>query len=324
MDAKDSVYLGLWTNWSRGYVLGSTWTLSREHGNYVIALTAFFIAFVATRFWRISCFVFHQVFSNPAAAETMHRQRQIILCNSSSPEAGLLSLSTLLWVSRRLGLRRLYGLVLLILFVIVCVSGFVVAGSVSSRISTDVGSEVLLRADDCGQFVARPTAGWSNKWNLNTAGMVSTAIQYAEQCYTSDRTSKMVRCAGFIVPKLPTAVMDYNAGCPFQDSLCRTNSSNILLDSGPLDSREHFGLNTPDSQRFQQREVLHCAPLKTEGYESTVSTGNQPFVSYDYGGVLVGTSENMTEYNFTYRVEDLAFQYRKGGTGRPVVDFKVA
>ncbi|KAK7995754.1 hypothetical protein PG991_015221 [Apiospora marii] len=324
MDANDSIYLGLWTNWSRGYVLGSTWTLSRKHGNYVIALTAFFIAFVATRFWRISCFVFHQCLSNPARAETMHRQRQIILCNSSSPEAGLLSLSTLLWVSRRLGPRRLHGLVLLILFVIVSISCFVVAGSASSRISTDVGSEVLLRADDCGQFVGRPTSGWSNKWNLNVAEKISTAIQYAEQCYASDRTSKMVRCAGFIVPKLPTAVMNYHAGCPFQDSLCRSNSSNILLDTGYLDSREHFGLNTPDSQRFQQREVLHCAPLKTEGYESTVSTGNQRFVAYDYGGVLVGTRDNLTEHNFTYRVEDLDFQYRKGGTGRPVVDFRVA
>lgn len=85
-------------------------------------------------------------------AETMHRQRQVILCNSSSPESGLVSLSTLLWVSRRLGLRRLYGLVLLILFVVICISSFVVAGSVSSRISTDVGNEVLLKASDCGNF----------------------------------------------------------------------------------------------------------------------------------------------------------------------------
>ncbi|KAK7934598.1 hypothetical protein PG985_000093 [Apiospora marii] len=126
----------------------------------------------------------------------------------------------------------------------------------------------------------------------------------------------------------------HNLICPFWTSLsCQKGPmacqfahycSNILLDTGYLDSREHFGLNTPDSQRFQQREVLHCAPLKTEGYESTVSTGSQRFVAYDYGGVLVGTRDNLTEYNFTYRVEDLDFQYRKQGTGRPVVDFRVA
>lgn len=135
----------------------------------------------------------------------------------------------------------------------------------------------------------------------------------------------MVECAGFIIPKLPTATVNYDAGCPFQDSICRSNNSNILLDSGYLDSRDHFGLNTPDNQRILQRQVVSCAPLKTEGYEYNTTMGtNQTFVAYDYGGVVSGTSDNFTVHNFTYRVEELDFQYGAGTKGRPIADFRVA
>ncbi|KAK8030199.1 hypothetical protein PG993_011490 [Apiospora rasikravindrae] len=309
MDADDNVYLGVWTNWSRGRVLGSTLTLSREHGNYLIALTAFFIAFVATRFWRISCFAFHRWFSSPTSAETIYRQRQIILCNSSSPESGLVSLSVLLWSWRNLGLRRLYGLSLLILFVVICISGFVAAGSFSSRISTDVRNEVLLRADHCG-IISPSLYTESNLYNAWFSQQISAAINYAEQCYSSSRISSMVECGRFILPKLPTAVTDYNAGCPFQSDICRSNNSNIMFDSGYLDSREHLGLNSPDGLRFQQREVLHCAPLKTEGYEKAGTVDNQRVVAYDYGGNIRGSSDNITVRKYTHQVVDVDTQYK--------------
>jgi hypothetical protein len=38
------VYLGKWTNWSRGPVFGATLTLSREDANLLIAFVAFFVA----------------------------------------------------------------------------------------------------------------------------------------------------------------------------------------------------------------------------------------------------------------------------------------
>ncbi|KAK0614802.1 hypothetical protein DIS24_g11914 [Lasiodiplodia hormozganensis] len=40
------VYCGVWTNWSRGKVLGATLTLSREDGNLLIAFLAFFVTAV--------------------------------------------------------------------------------------------------------------------------------------------------------------------------------------------------------------------------------------------------------------------------------------
>ncbi|KAK7997466.1 acetylxylan esterase precursor, partial [Apiospora arundinis] len=322
MDAEDSVFLGVWTNWSRGSVFGSTLTLSREHGNYVIALTAFYIAFVATRFWRISCFIFHRCFSSPIFVGTMHRQRQIILCNSKSPESGFVSLLILLWSWRHLGLKHLYGLSFLAIFATLCVSGFVVAGSFSSRISTDMGNEVLLRANHCG-FVRSPNTSASSIWYSLLSQQISTAMNYAEECYSSSRVSSMVECKGFIVPKLPTAITKYNASCPFQNNICRSKNSNIMLDSGYIDSREHLGLNSPNSQQFQQREVLHCAPLETERYERTFSLSNKTFVAYDYGGIIEGTINNITVANYKYQIEDIDSQYRTNPLKHSESDFKI-
>ena len=43
------VYLGAWTDWSRGRVLGATLTLSRGDGTLLIAFLAFYVAIVGTR-----------------------------------------------------------------------------------------------------------------------------------------------------------------------------------------------------------------------------------------------------------------------------------
>jgi len=57
---NNNVYIGTWTNWSRGSVLGATLTLTRSNGNLLIAFTAVFVAFISARFWKIACFAIHR------------------------------------------------------------------------------------------------------------------------------------------------------------------------------------------------------------------------------------------------------------------------
>lgn len=317
----NNVYLGIWTNWSRGSVMGRTLTMSREHGNYVIALTAFFIAFVATRFWRISCLAFHRGYSTCGPADAAHRQRQIILCNSSSPESGLALLVCHFWAWRRLGARRIFEFVALIIFTALCISAFVVAGSFSSRISTDMGDEVLLRASDCGFIRLATTAQNATPYNSQYFQKINAAANYAEQCYSSDGTSSLVECKRFITPTLPTAVINNTASCPFDSDICRNSNSNLLLDTGLLDSSQHYGLNTPGNQRFQERRVLHCAPLKTEGFEETKTKGNLTVVEYNYGGSLTGSKNNTEVLNYTYQISDLESQYPMNSLSMTGKDF---
>lgn len=73
------VYVGAWTNWSRGRVLGATLTLSRRDADLLIAFTAFFVAFVATRVWRILCFAIHRFCSKKTPQNAIYHQHQVSL-----------------------------------------------------------------------------------------------------------------------------------------------------------------------------------------------------------------------------------------------------
>lgn len=86
-----NVYLGVWTDWSRGLVLGATLTLDRQQANLLIAFTASFVVFVGSRFWRIICLVLHQVYSTSNLRDALHHQRQVLLRNSGSSDSGLVS-----------------------------------------------------------------------------------------------------------------------------------------------------------------------------------------------------------------------------------------
>src|SRR5437868_6683784 len=96
---QHAVYLGQWTNWSRGPVFGATLTLSKRNGNLVIAFAAFFITLVASRVWRVICLCCHQVYSSNGPKDAPYHQHQVILRNSPSPQSALWKLIQLGWVA---------------------------------------------------------------------------------------------------------------------------------------------------------------------------------------------------------------------------------
>ncbi|KAK8017269.1 hypothetical protein PG991_008345 [Apiospora marii] len=98
MDSDGQVYLGAWTNWSRGRVMGATLTMTREQGNFLIAFTAFFIPFVVSRLWKSFAMLFHQCYSTSDPRDAVHHQRQVLLRSSSSPETSLMSFARMIWI----------------------------------------------------------------------------------------------------------------------------------------------------------------------------------------------------------------------------------
>ncbi|KAI1497320.1 hypothetical protein F5X99DRAFT_423614 [Biscogniauxia marginata] len=301
---KYDVYLGTWTNWSRGSVLGYTLTLSREDGNLLVAFIAFFVAYVGTRLWRILCLAFHMKGSSPQSHEAPYYQRQAVLRNTSTAEDGIYRLLSIVWAwgnsSRRVWLSTLPALAM----AVVCAAGFVVASGFSSQISSSVGNEVLLSGTNCAWV---DNNGDSNATQLENIGLIwrpyesriwMTSANYAQECYNKTGSPGFLSCSTFIKKQLPFTV-DVEAGCPFADGMCSTNNSNIILDSGYLDSHDHFGINAPTSQRTQWRKVMHCAPLMTEGYkEKGTSTTSKPVTKYFYG-----KARNTRDY------EDYTYQY---------------
>lgn len=109
---------------------------------------------------------------------------------------------------------------------------------------------------------------------------------------------------------LNSQTLQTNATCPFPDpAICRSENATIRLDSGYLDSNDHFGLNTPVHERLQWRYVLQCAPLVTEGYTFEVTDpNNATWARYNYGPWAV-FQDNHTTVNYTYEVPTLDTQY---------------
>ncbi|KAI0444938.1 hypothetical protein F4803DRAFT_510322 [Xylaria telfairii] len=273
------VYLGTWTNWSRGKVLGLTLTLRREEANLLVAFTAFFIAFVATRFWRVLCFAFHRLYSTTTSQNAVYHQRQAILRNSSTPEGGIQQLASLIWANRDRP-SDWFAPLLVATVALLSVTIFTAAGGLSSQISTAVGTEVLIWSLNCG--ILDPSDPGFYALSSSAAEMTDNAANYAQQCY-SNTTAGNLDCGRFVTKRLPRTIHN-NATCPFEEKLCRSTSTNLRIDSGYISSHEHLGINSPD--RFFVREVLHCAPMMTEGYTSQLSTPIGNLTLYHYGSIL--------------------------------------
>ncbi|KAK7994442.1 cytochrome p450 protein [Apiospora marii] len=309
MQTNSAIYLGFWTNWSKGSaVLGLTLTMTRENGNFLIAFTALFVPFVASRFWKIFAIVFHQRYSTSnsrdaiGSRDDIYRQRQIALRNSSSPESALTSFVGLMWTWRHAAKRSWLRLLPVTLFVFCSIVTFTVAGGFSSQISS--AGDVLLKGDNCQ---IPNTNMWSGDVSLADllrsylARFSNNIANYAKNCY-SDQGSGLLECSKFVTRALPTASTDYEAPCPFASGICRRNNSNIRLDTGQLHSNTLFGMNARQEDTFTWRYVLQCAPLETKGRTRNIISDNHTFTAYNYGPMFTGSFD---EVNYTYVVPDL-------------------
>ncbi|KUJ06627.1 uncharacterized protein LY89DRAFT_400559 [Mollisia scopiformis] len=279
-----TIYLGVWTDWSYGPVMGATLTTTRKFGDLLIAFTAFLIPYVASRFWRIFCLIFHRCYSTAHSRDALHHQRQIILRNSSSPESGLFSLFNLFLAWRRSSQqppiktkRRLSRLLPSALFAICCISAFIVAGGLSSQISTSRGDVVLLKGDQCSipYYGTNLTVAGEGLYYSAMGKRLMDAQNYAQQCYSAT-SSSLLDCDKFVVKNLKSKTTQTNSTCPFPGpgAVCRNNETGLRIDSGYLDSNDDFGLNNPAHERLQWRYVLECAPLVTEGLTSNFTDRN--------------------------------------------------
>jgi hypothetical protein len=77
----EDVYTGIWINRSYGLIKGSTLTLDRRSGAFLIAFLALFVGTTGRSFWRIVRFVLHISFSAETNLDGLYYQRQAILRN---------------------------------------------------------------------------------------------------------------------------------------------------------------------------------------------------------------------------------------------------
>lgn len=197
-----------------------------------------------------------------------------------------------------------------IIFATSAFCAFTIAGGFTSSISSGIGNDVLLDGSHCGH-VPNDIISSHNVPILYPfySQTLNNAANYAQQCYAFNATGTL-DCTTFFRSRLQfTSVL--NASCPFSDRICRSNDSNLLLDTG-LISSDDLGLNMPSSQRMYWRGVLHCAPLNTDGFTSNVNTEYNNYTRYFYGEPTIPRNDlGLGRWDWTYEVETLDSKLRR-------------
>jgi hypothetical protein len=286
-----SVYTGIWTDWSRGPILGATLTLQNRDGVLLLAFVAAFVTLVGARLWLIARFVAHQLLADERIHDGVHFQRQSILRNTSSPlETAWRSLQQW-WYwreghgARRLGRRTLPLAALSLAYV----AAFMAVAVFSAKVSdSDVEGGFRLvksREQACG-FIAADRSSTPSPSDSSTGDVpheekqkrlrasvrwyrerIQDAAAYAQECYkTDDSRADQYRdpdpefrgyCKVLAVPAL--SWHKTRIPCPFGD-LC-VDGAAIRLETERVDSATHLGINRPggDLQYIRRTE---CAPVQ--------------------------------------------------------------
>jgi hypothetical protein len=311
VDTQPSVYIGVWINWSRGQILGSTLTTTQKNGALLVAFIALFTTFVCARLWRIFCFASHHVYSSPDPQDAVYHHRQAIFKNSDNATAGLISWYQLLQAWRKVGGRPFRRVLPFALVTLLMAVAFTAASLLSSRIASAMGQEVLVRGS-CGvNILGHYIAGQDKNPAVETSPAFFTVLlpylaqrlvaysNYALSCYASNKNT--VGCNTFVKNQLPFT-SNRSASCPFSPELCRLANGNLLLDTGYLNSHSDFGMNAPADKRFLYRRTTHCAPMVTEGYMRSINISDsgitRPYTEYAYGPYTKADAGSNITYSY--------------------------
>lgn len=273
------IYTGVWVNWSRGWIAGSTLTLSTSHGGLLSAFLAIFISLAGIAFWRITSFALHQMRAGKAFHDGLHHQHQLIFRNTGTASGAfwqMLQLPKFWGNNAEYSWLRTLPLALLALSNVVA---FAVAAIFSSEVTKATGKSVIIQSPDCGSLsfdeVDDNTDSYATAWLNET----TEAATYARNCYVDDANG--LRCNRYVQTKIPWKT-NVNASCPFDNELCFFGKTGAMeMDTGPIDSHLALGVNVPKEYRVTYRKVSTCSPIKTpQKYLSIWNETNPRAIAY--------------------------------------------
>lgn len=252
-------------------------------------------------FWRLGCFIMHRYFSSAKPQDGLYHQRQAILRNSDTAHDGILRLlaSMFAWRSSHRAREPVFRLLPVIVTAFTVSAAFGVASVFSSNVTRETINQVLLKGTRCGHYTLEKLTNLEQHFTLfmpYRTEMASKFLNYGMQCYTDETHTD--GCNLYVKPRLPL-VSTRGKSCPFGADICKIRDDSLFMDTGMLDSLEHFGINIAPEYRFQLRLVTTCAPLKTQGYMSDYNDSEYGAVKrYMYGPSMSYPFGN----NFTYQV----------------------
>lgn len=278
LDFYSGAYEGVWVNWSKGMMQGSTLTLSHGNASILTNSLAVFITILGAQVWIMLTFVTHQLsafYKQESRHHPIHRRQQVILRNTPTDMSTARRLLSLVWEEKAHGIRRLWPAVAMLATAVLHFAIFAAMGTLASSLVAS-GPEVLIKYPGCG-VVSDEYQEWISGVSLTSISpsadappldtetssfQLGLSLQYAQKCYmTSNEDTSVPRdCLALPRPVLHSTTRT-NQTCPFNASICRSDASIVTLDSGVLDSRADFGINAQDDDRLTYQHLISCAIL---------------------------------------------------------------
>lgn len=285
------VYTGVWINWSRGRVLGSTLTLTQRSGSLLTAFLGIFVTTAGVSCWRIFSFYLHQRRVRLGLQDAVHHQEQVILRNGSTPGLAAWQMFLVTWNWRRISKRPVWRSLVLVILALCHLSLFAAAGVLSGEVAKAAGNETLIRSARCGFNFADVNKSAAYDFDTTTdlnamlANVSIAATNYARSCYTSQPGLECYQYPTLSVPIQSRR----DVACPFSDNICKTSAA-YEMDTGFMDSHVMFGINSKPVDRLELRKVTTCSVLRTESrwrYSSSVGPNNMNMstIRYYYGSL---------------------------------------
>jgi hypothetical protein len=284
-----TVYTGTWTNWAQGYYKGATLTLSNAQGAYLIAFLAIYVQVAGNHFWNLFCYLAFRFRATTQQRDGLYFQQQAILRNTTSPLTVLLYIYFAIRAWYKRANRPVIRCLSFILFALLHLACFTLAGIFSSQVTATV-SDVLLKDLPCGglgelhllysqlpgQQTRNQNATRSYYYTTHIRSMLIKSASYANNCNGTDNSFN--NCAPF-GRKFIDFETTRGVECPFESSMC-LNDTSIRLDTGVIDSDIHFGINSRPADRLGYRRVMQCSPIRRDGFESDWKNASDPDVAF--------------------------------------------
>jgi hypothetical protein len=286
LDASSYVFQGVWINWSKGAISGSTLTLSPGNAAVLVAVLALFVEMTGSQLWTVLQFMFHQCRASKAPLDGYYHQQQAVLRSNTSDLNTLRQLLRITWAWRGKTRRPFRRSVNLMLWALLHFVLFGLAGVFSSTVVT-AGKAALSRSPYCGvlspsylQSLGGVGTSFVNQRDLDLQAKSQDDTQlsqeYVQTCYNV--TDPPSSCSSYAKRQLSWTTTR-NVACPFDSAVCHPSVSAVSFDTGYIDSSDDLGLNAQAKDRISYRRLTTCVPLNDEAYITSYRN-----VSSDSGG----------------------------------------
>ena len=242
--------------------MGQTLTVEARTGTVIVALLTILASVGTAQLWNLFTFLYHQYRADGKDADGLFWQHQALLRTMPTPTALMADTLKLSWTWRSKVPRALLRCSLPF-FIALCFAIAAIAAGISTAFAIDSSNiEILVDSPFCGRF--NYTKVYANR-SVSTllASIDATVDTYAMNCYQNN-TSLPAPCRNtFSRPNI-----SFSAGpapCPWNTTMCPGGElPALLMDSGLVDMRVHFGLNVSpeDTVKLQRKTTCNFLPME--------------------------------------------------------------